>query len=206
MLNYLISSYPALCIPGSHNTTLFTTFGLFHLHICQVCGSYQCPYCPFYNAATAPSGEWGRGVTMAAIAGIISQTFTSSNNGWTSLLSICVKIIWVLLQPTLLWIYLHPDTRLGSWKWFSGVCLIALRNILDSAVYMLCLSCIYRTKRQAAREQLQSSVCELSRVVGLLIGDGRSWWNSLLPRRANAQLIEMEGHGLLSRVASLNEA
>ncbi|ELT90449.1 hypothetical protein CAPTEDRAFT_197470 [Capitella teleta] len=36
---------------GFFNNTMYTTYSLFHLHICQVCGSFQCPYCPFYNAA-----------------------------------------------------------------------------------------------------------------------------------------------------------
>ena len=34
---------------ANHNTTLYTTYNLFHNHICLVCGSYQCPYCPYYN-------------------------------------------------------------------------------------------------------------------------------------------------------------
>ena len=38
---------------GLFNESLYTTFGLFHLHICQVCGSFQCPYCPHYNSAPA---------------------------------------------------------------------------------------------------------------------------------------------------------
>ncbi|CAH1779511.1 unnamed protein product [Owenia fusiformis] len=36
---------------GLHNTTLYTTYNLFNLHMCQVCGSFQCPYCPGYNTA-----------------------------------------------------------------------------------------------------------------------------------------------------------
>ncbi|KAK7498085.1 hypothetical protein BaRGS_00010673, partial [Batillaria attramentaria] len=39
--------------PGMHNTTLYTTFNLFQLNICYSCGSYQCPYCPYFNVATA---------------------------------------------------------------------------------------------------------------------------------------------------------
>lgn len=31
---------------------IYDTYTLFHLHICQVCGSFQCPYCPNYNKAT----------------------------------------------------------------------------------------------------------------------------------------------------------
>ncbi|CAG5133426.1 unnamed protein product, partial [Candidula unifasciata] len=38
--------------PGMHNTSMYTTRNLFLLNICFVCGSYQCPYCPYFNAAT----------------------------------------------------------------------------------------------------------------------------------------------------------
>ncbi|GFO11263.1 Cd109 antigen-like isoform x3 [Plakobranchus ocellatus] len=41
--------------PGMHNTTMYTTKNLFLLNICFVCGSYQCPYCPYFNTATLAS-------------------------------------------------------------------------------------------------------------------------------------------------------
>ena len=36
---------------GNQLNRMYESYTLFHLHICQVCGSFQCPYCPFYNAA-----------------------------------------------------------------------------------------------------------------------------------------------------------
>ena len=39
--------------PGMFQRDIYTTRGLFTLHICQVCGSFQCPYCPYYNTATS---------------------------------------------------------------------------------------------------------------------------------------------------------
>jgi len=30
---------------------------LYVLNICEVCGSYQCPYCPFYSAAGLASSS-----------------------------------------------------------------------------------------------------------------------------------------------------
>lgn len=33
------------------NVTLYNTYTLFHHHMCQVCGSFQCPFCPGYNTA-----------------------------------------------------------------------------------------------------------------------------------------------------------
>ena len=36
---------------GLQNLSAYNAFTLFQLHICQVCGSFQCPYCDYYNAA-----------------------------------------------------------------------------------------------------------------------------------------------------------
>ena len=56
---------------GLFNESLYTTFGLFHLHICQVCGSFQCPYCPYYNSSprVAPAaGTWVLTLVLACFA------------------------------------------------------------------------------------------------------------------------------------------
>ena len=42
---------------GMHNTSLYTTYTLFNLHMCQVCGSFQCPYCRYYNSANSMRGS-----------------------------------------------------------------------------------------------------------------------------------------------------
>ncbi len=39
---------PILCSIGSANRSMYTLRTLFGLDICSVCGSYQCPYCPYY--------------------------------------------------------------------------------------------------------------------------------------------------------------
>merc|ERR1711894_409925 len=36
----------------------FNATSLYILSICEVCGSYQCPYCPFYSAANLPYLNW----------------------------------------------------------------------------------------------------------------------------------------------------
>lgn len=41
--------------PGMHRTRLYTVQNLFLMNICFVCGSYQCPYCPYFNAAAVLS-------------------------------------------------------------------------------------------------------------------------------------------------------
>ncbi|CAF1689334.1 unnamed protein product, partial [Adineta ricciae] len=40
--------------PGNMNRSVYTLRNLFGLDICEVCGSYQCPYCPYYSHATLP--------------------------------------------------------------------------------------------------------------------------------------------------------
>lgn len=37
--------------PERFNETMLNAYNLYALSICHVCGSYQCPYCPFYSAA-----------------------------------------------------------------------------------------------------------------------------------------------------------
>ncbi|XP_048253504.1 CD109 antigen-like [Haliotis rufescens] len=37
--------------PGMHNTSMYTTYNMFIMNICFVCGSYQCPFCPSFNIA-----------------------------------------------------------------------------------------------------------------------------------------------------------
>lgn len=36
---------------GMQKLNAYNAFQLFQYHICQVCGSFQCPYCEYYNAA-----------------------------------------------------------------------------------------------------------------------------------------------------------
>ena len=36
----------------------FNATSLYILSICEVCGSYQCPYCPFYSSANLPYLNW----------------------------------------------------------------------------------------------------------------------------------------------------
>ncbi|CAF0741476.1 unnamed protein product [Adineta steineri] len=38
--------------PGNMNRSVYTLRNLFALDICEVCGSYQCPYCPYYSHGT----------------------------------------------------------------------------------------------------------------------------------------------------------
>ncbi|CAF1113861.1 unnamed protein product [Adineta steineri] len=38
--------------PANINRSVYTLRNLFALDICEVCGSYQCPYCPYYGQAT----------------------------------------------------------------------------------------------------------------------------------------------------------
>lgn len=38
--------------PERFNETIFDAFDVFILDICQVCGSYQCPYCPIFAGSS----------------------------------------------------------------------------------------------------------------------------------------------------------
>ncbi|KAK7114537.1 CD109 antigen-like [Littorina saxatilis] len=58
--------------PGMHNTTMYTTYNLFTLNICYVCGSYQCPYCPNFNVATAIKATI---TLLGLISGFLIQRF-----------------------------------------------------------------------------------------------------------------------------------
>ncbi|BFZ13295.1 hypothetical protein BsWGS_16334 [Bradybaena similaris] len=53
--------------PGMHNTSMYTTRNLFLLNICFVCGSYQCPYCPYFNAAAVVQAGISIGFFLAAV-------------------------------------------------------------------------------------------------------------------------------------------
>ena len=37
--------------PEKFHVTTFNATSLYILSICEVCGSYQCPYCPFYSSS-----------------------------------------------------------------------------------------------------------------------------------------------------------
>lgn len=34
-----------------YNQTMMDMYNLFLLSVCQVCGSYQCPYCPVFSSS-----------------------------------------------------------------------------------------------------------------------------------------------------------
>ena len=45
------SSNPILHSLPNPQVRTFNATSLYILSICEVCGSYQCPYCPFYSSA-----------------------------------------------------------------------------------------------------------------------------------------------------------
>lgn len=52
MTRYLPIKVYEYYAPENYNETMFDAFSLFVLNICQVCGSYQCPYCPVFSWST----------------------------------------------------------------------------------------------------------------------------------------------------------
>jgi hypothetical protein len=41
--------------PEKFYVKTFNATSLYILSICEVCGSYQCPYCPFYSGGPGPA-------------------------------------------------------------------------------------------------------------------------------------------------------
>ncbi|EEC04468.1 conserved hypothetical protein [Ixodes scapularis] len=44
--------------PENYKETIWENYDLFVLSICEVCGSYQCPYCPYFSSASSISLSW----------------------------------------------------------------------------------------------------------------------------------------------------
>lgn len=63
--------------PGMHNTTMYTTYNMFNLNICYVCGSYQCPYCPFFNVATVIKASF---TFISLIVGFLLKKYLLRNS------------------------------------------------------------------------------------------------------------------------------
>lgn len=62
---------------GMHNTTMYSTYSLFNLNVCYVCGSYQCPYCPFFNVGTVIKASF---TLVTLIIGFILQRYMLRNS------------------------------------------------------------------------------------------------------------------------------
>lgn len=63
--------------PGMHNTTLYNTWHLFNLHVCQVCASFQCPYCLYYNGSRILQVHWISQLIFFVLAFSLSQMIIS---------------------------------------------------------------------------------------------------------------------------------
>ncbi|CAH1784985.1 unnamed protein product [Owenia fusiformis] len=63
--------------PDIQNRTLYTTYNLFTQHICMVCGSFQCPYCPFYNSADTITSQF---TTLIYSLGLLSCFYRLSSS------------------------------------------------------------------------------------------------------------------------------
>ena len=53
----------------------FNATSLYILSICEVCGSYQCPYCPFYSSAPPTPHPLLTSAILAALTVIVSGSF-----------------------------------------------------------------------------------------------------------------------------------
>lgn len=55
----------------------FNATSLYILSICEVCGSYQCPYCPYYSSAILPTINWTMLLMLATFTAFVSSTFNT---------------------------------------------------------------------------------------------------------------------------------
>merc|ERR1711899_402108 len=64
----------------------FNATSLYILSICEVCGSYQCPYCPFYSSATIPLLNWAMVLILTTLTLIVNTN--SVTRCWRMSLSV----------------------------------------------------------------------------------------------------------------------
>ncbi|MPC71496.1 hypothetical protein E2C01_065774 [Portunus trituberculatus] len=50
------------------------------LDICEVCGSYQCPYCPIYSTAPSVSSPWLLMLLLFALSLLLSPPHHESRS------------------------------------------------------------------------------------------------------------------------------
>ena len=57
----------------------FNATSLYILSICEVCGSYQCPYCPFYSSANIPILNWAIIMPLVLVVLVINLQMRASS-------------------------------------------------------------------------------------------------------------------------------
>ena len=62
------------CISGMQNTTMYTTYNLFALNICDVCASHQCPNCPTINDTKQGHDQIGTTLSASTMEPTTKQT------------------------------------------------------------------------------------------------------------------------------------
>lgn len=61
--------------PGRFHQVVYTTFQLFYLSVCHVCGSFQCPYCPDCNGSGAYSPHLSLTLMVACLLLAVWRNF-----------------------------------------------------------------------------------------------------------------------------------
>ena len=62
----------------------FNATSLYILSICEVCGSYQCPYCPFYSAAYYLHVNWTLLLGLVSVCIVTNFSWISSVTSFTT--------------------------------------------------------------------------------------------------------------------------
>jgi nitric oxide reductase large subunit len=113
---------------GSANRSMYTLRTLFGLDICSVCGSYQCPYCPYYARSLRTQ---------------------------ISLFIIIFAVIFCIIVKLFLWCYfsLHIEKKKEQRNlkqfslWSSFECYLNKRkNCLKAMQVLLFITCIFNVR------------------------------------------------------------
>lgn len=62
--------------PEYSQEVIFEDYSLYVLSICEVCGSYQCPYCPYFSTAITLTFSWGT-LLCTAIVHLLFHKYSS---------------------------------------------------------------------------------------------------------------------------------
>ncbi|XP_064467422.1 CD109 antigen-like [Ornithodoros turicata] len=62
-------------IPENYKETIWENYDLYVLNICEVCGSYQCPYCPYFSAASSIAANALLVLVVALLCRTVVETF-----------------------------------------------------------------------------------------------------------------------------------
>lgn len=61
-------------VPENYKELIWEDYDLYVLSICEVCGSYQCPYCPYFSTASHAVAHWSLVLVIAVLCKGLGKT------------------------------------------------------------------------------------------------------------------------------------